>query len=319
MSVEFNKQLFYTKIKPPPTQRHSKLRETSYFLLWTRWKFRRRPVYVQHHKDNVQLEKIHNRNIFLLPLLSVDPQRRRPWQSIRVLLCSWHSRRSGWICIACKDRTSAIREDFFYSYKTVFNKMEMYSTIRDARRGTCSMSLTSSLASVCVCVCEPDRGKKKQRAAMADTRHFLFSVLLVAWMPLFSPTRECFMYNSKSADESVSLWSQYDAQIPCRLLTQQPIQTCSNGWSWEAYKWLLHCPPGTGARSTVYRACFRYYCTEAQCEGCKCVGLTCVSRNRWIIYLLIIYVCMMHTSYMYENINNLSNKTKLLSALIYSI
>lgn len=281
MSVEFNKQLFYTKIKPPPTQRHSKLRETSYFLLWTRWKFRRRPVYVQHHNDNVQLEKIHNRNICLLPLLSVDPQRRRPWQSIRVLLCSWHSRRSGWICIACKDRTSAIREDFFYSYKTPLKPcslkwkfIPLYETPVEEPAAWALRHLWPQ----CVCVCEPDRGEKKQRAAMADTRHFLFTVLLVAWMPLFSPTLECFMYNSKSADESVSLWSQYDAQIPCRSLTQQPIQTCSNGWSWEAYKWLLHCLPGTGARSTVYQACFRYYCTEAQCEGCTCGTNLCQQK-----------------------------------------
>lgn len=33
MSVEFNNQLFYTKIKPPPTRRYSKLRKMSCFLL----------------------------------------------------------------------------------------------------------------------------------------------------------------------------------------------------------------------------------------------------------------------------------------------
>lgn len=39
--------------------------------------------------------------------------------------------------------------------------MEIYSTIRDARRGTCSMSLTSSLASVCVCVCVNQIGGRR--------------------------------------------------------------------------------------------------------------------------------------------------------------
>lgn len=50
VSVEFNNQLFYTKIKPPPTRRYTKLRKISYCLLWTRWKFGRRHVNVRHHK-----------------------------------------------------------------------------------------------------------------------------------------------------------------------------------------------------------------------------------------------------------------------------
>lgn len=70
VSVDFNNQLFYTKIKPPPTRRYSKLQKICCFLLLTRWKFRRRPVNVRHYKKEVMVEK-HTAETFVFLLSSL--------------------------------------------------------------------------------------------------------------------------------------------------------------------------------------------------------------------------------------------------------